>query len=256
MILRRVVEHLRKQHWTSVFIELAIVVFGVYLGLQAQDWGKRLDDREHETQLVEDFLADLAIDRSQLGVGLTADVNRISAANASLEGAGLKPLLFDWQLPTSGIVDYSFDMSKASGVPADQRDRLWSGVVMGYHPTLSTSTYDAMIGAGDIRIIRDREIVREIQLYHNLSLSVGEQNDKILRLRESALYVGATWGLAPMTPTPADEYLRLVAREPRLAATIRIIGTFAVFHHGEMKSADERAARLQARLQDYLKAVK
>ncbi|HSE13240.1 MAG TPA: hypothetical protein VLB69_11455, partial [Rudaea sp.] len=156
MILSRLVEHVKKQHWTGVFIELVIVVFGVYLGLQAQEWSKRLDDRQLETQLDADFLADLAIDRSQLGNGMAFDKRRIGAANASLEGAGLAPLQFEWEMPNKDIVDYSFDMSQASSVPADRRDRLWNDVVMGYHPTLSTSTYDAMVGAGDIRIIRDR----------------------------------------------------------------------------------------------------
>jgi hypothetical protein len=38
MILRRVVEHLKQQHWTAAFLDFAIVVVGVFVGLQAQDW--------------------------------------------------------------------------------------------------------------------------------------------------------------------------------------------------------------------------
>jgi len=38
MILRRIAEHLKQQHWTGVFIELAIVVLGVFLGMQVSNW--------------------------------------------------------------------------------------------------------------------------------------------------------------------------------------------------------------------------
>ena len=38
MILRRLTQHLKQQHWTGVFIELVIVILGVFIGMQVQDW--------------------------------------------------------------------------------------------------------------------------------------------------------------------------------------------------------------------------
>ena len=38
MILRRITQHLKQQHWTGVFIELVIVILGVFIGMQVQDW--------------------------------------------------------------------------------------------------------------------------------------------------------------------------------------------------------------------------
>ena len=46
MILRRVVANLKQQQWTSVAIELAIVVLGVFIGLQASEWDQSRRDRE------------------------------------------------------------------------------------------------------------------------------------------------------------------------------------------------------------------
>lgn len=37
MILRRIAEHMKQQHWTRVFIEIAIVVLGVFIGMQADN---------------------------------------------------------------------------------------------------------------------------------------------------------------------------------------------------------------------------
>ena len=48
MILRRIVENLKQQHWTSVFIELAVVVFGVFIGLQVDNWNQARSDRAAE----------------------------------------------------------------------------------------------------------------------------------------------------------------------------------------------------------------
>ena len=41
MILRRLVENLKQQHWTAVAIELVIVVLGVFIGLQVRTGPRR-----------------------------------------------------------------------------------------------------------------------------------------------------------------------------------------------------------------------
>ena len=53
MILRRLAEHLRQQHWTGVFIELVIVVLGVFIGLQVSNWNEARRERSLERQYLE-----------------------------------------------------------------------------------------------------------------------------------------------------------------------------------------------------------
>lgn len=255
MILRRVIEHVKAQNWTAVGIDFAIVVVGVYLGLQVQEWSKSRDDRQRESQIVADMLADLQIDRSQYANGIEYALRRIGAANASLEGAGLPPVSFGYTLPSADIVDYAFDISKTPEIAQDERGRLWSAVVLGYFPTPSTSTYDAIVGGGDIKVLRDRDLVRDIQLYRNLTGSVSIQNEKVVDIRADVLRIGMKYGLAPYVVMPPEDYYRLIASEPELAAAIRLQATFAIFHHGEIASADARAAQLQRRLEGYLDAT-
>ena len=38
MILSRVIEHMRHQHWTAVFLDLVIVVLGVFIGTNVTNW--------------------------------------------------------------------------------------------------------------------------------------------------------------------------------------------------------------------------
>ncbi len=53
MITRRILSHLRQQHWTGVFIELVIVILGVFIGLQVQDWNSaRIARTELNQQLI------------------------------------------------------------------------------------------------------------------------------------------------------------------------------------------------------------
>ena len=45
MLLRRVIEHVRQQHWTAVWIDLAVVVVGVFIGIQVSNWNEARADR-------------------------------------------------------------------------------------------------------------------------------------------------------------------------------------------------------------------
>ncbi|TJY65038.1 hypothetical protein E4T66_02110 [Sinimarinibacterium sp. CAU 1509] len=55
MILRRIVEHVKNQHWTAIVIDFVIVVVGVFIGLQAQDWaverGRQKNEHEYLDRL-------------------------------------------------------------------------------------------------------------------------------------------------------------------------------------------------------------
>ena len=57
MLLRRVIEHVREQNWTAISIDFVIVVIGVFVGLQVQEWSQGRADRQSERQIVQDLLA-------------------------------------------------------------------------------------------------------------------------------------------------------------------------------------------------------
>ena len=59
MILRRLADAIRQQNWFTVCIELLIVIIGVYMGLQAQNWNEARIERNtaigYHSQLVEEL---------------------------------------------------------------------------------------------------------------------------------------------------------------------------------------------------------
>jgi len=65
MILRRVIQHVKKQEWTAIWIDLVIVVVGVFIGIQVANWNEdrasRNAEARHLEEIAEDLRADIAI---------------------------------------------------------------------------------------------------------------------------------------------------------------------------------------------------
>jgi len=53
MILRRVIAHFRKQEWTAIFLDFVIVVVGVFVGLQVNNWNEARQARDAEAALLD-----------------------------------------------------------------------------------------------------------------------------------------------------------------------------------------------------------
>ncbi len=66
MLLRRITQHVKNQNWFAVFLDFIIVVAGVFIGLQVQDWAiekKRLSSERQYLERLHDEVEQLAITR-------------------------------------------------------------------------------------------------------------------------------------------------------------------------------------------------
>lgn len=52
MIIRRVFEHVRKQQWAAVFIDFVVVVVGIFVALQVDNWNESRKERIQEHALL------------------------------------------------------------------------------------------------------------------------------------------------------------------------------------------------------------
>ena len=54
MRLRRITEHVKAQNWTAVVLDFLVVVAGVFVGVQVNEWWlSRLDARKERAYLLE-----------------------------------------------------------------------------------------------------------------------------------------------------------------------------------------------------------
>lgn len=68
MILRKIAEAIREQNWFTVVLEVLIVVFGVFIGLQVDGWNEDRKARVQERQTLERLF-----EESQAAVGFFRD---------------------------------------------------------------------------------------------------------------------------------------------------------------------------------------
>lgn len=63
MVVRRIREHVAGHNWFAVFVDLIIVILGVFIGLQASNWNAaRIERREvnaYRTQIIDDLTANV-----------------------------------------------------------------------------------------------------------------------------------------------------------------------------------------------------
>ena len=69
MLLRRITEHVKAQNWTAVALDFVIVVVGVYLGIQVNNWNEARAEARREAV----YLAALKEDFGQIIAELEAD---------------------------------------------------------------------------------------------------------------------------------------------------------------------------------------
>jgi hypothetical protein len=83
MILRRVIAHFRKQEWTAIAIDFVIVVVGVFVGLQVNNWNEARGDRANEIAYLEALNEDIAFSIGSLEKTID-NMNRQQEVRAAL----------------------------------------------------------------------------------------------------------------------------------------------------------------------------
>jgi len=254
MLLRRVIEHVKAQHWTAVALDFVIVVMGVFIGIQVANWNEARSDRQREEQILRDIAADLRLDREEFATGREIAFLQIAAANYALTAAGLAPV--------SSIDMPSVDAPSISGSgnvaapdlsppPISARDRLWSSSIVSYYPTPSTAAFDALLSSGELGLISDEALVRELQFYKQLLVGFGKSQITTFRpLRNDAIAIGQSFGLSAFGSVEEENFVRLVESKPSLAAALRTQAEMTLLQSVLIDTTDARAEALLRRLED------
>jgi len=144
MILKRISEQIVSQNWFAVIVEFAIVVLGVFMGLQVQDWNDERKERIEE----KDLLIRLYQETQELSANQRLDLE--DRRQRAILLAGVTPVL------------YSIEPARSfSGIECRE--------VLGSHvnrrPPDELPVLDEMIATGEFGILRDSAIKELLRQY-------------------------------------------------------------------------------------------
>ena len=145
MILQRVARDFREQNWISVFLELFVVVVGIFLGLRADAWNEARRDRIRERVHLEQIYAELGTDVDELKD------------------------LSDSQSEIASNLMFAIGIVKRGKIAPDEVDRFkWAIMLAVRYPpaTIQRAGYDTLIASGDFSILQDPDLrTRLVRLY-------------------------------------------------------------------------------------------
>jgi Family of unknown function (DUF6090) len=135
MILRRVIQHVKKQEWTAIWIDLVIVVAGVFIGIQVSNWNAERETNKKAAIFTERLKADLR--EEAWGYEYLILYNRDILANAERVLAVM-----------AGEAEMSDEQFVISAYRASQYK----------YNVRQRATYDEMISTGSIDLISDQTL--------------------------------------------------------------------------------------------------
>jgi len=145
MIMRRLAAAMAEQNWFTVMLELAIVIFGIIIALQVNDWVRERDERKLEAAALQRLLAEA----ENAVAYIDRDVVRADQLNEARRQA-------------VAVVDGQ------SEIPQDDLALRVGINTMVNTPTMTPArtTYDELTSAGQMQLIRSARIRDQIALYY------------------------------------------------------------------------------------------
>ncbi len=145
MILRRMAEAFRKRDWFTVLVEIMIVVMGVFLGLQVDNWNQARQDRAREAIYLERLHADV-----ETALGTTLQLgDRVAARVADAERV------------SEAIYGRDPSVTEIDAQSCESIGRLHIFYVEGY----ALPTLEELIATGQFDLIRDQRLLQALSEY-------------------------------------------------------------------------------------------
>ena len=145
MILNRIASGLRKNDWGTIAIEILIVVVGIFLGLQVDDWNESRKERQRETRYLERLYEDLEQD--------------IDTIEANLSSYSAREDMADFLLET--VRNPELIMSEPSRFVISVLQAAFTS-----SPAISDHTFEELKFSGDLVIIQDEALRSALSKYY------------------------------------------------------------------------------------------
>lgn len=215
MLLRRITKHVKDQNWFAVGIDFVIVVIGVFVGLQMSNWNDAQSDRALRSEYLSQLTEDLRADMDEAAETAASHFQRVAAIKDVVEAAGLETPLAE--IYNEGVV------LKAPTIPKFESDYPYAhNHKISFLPQfeLSTETIDALVGNGHFELLRDPQLVQQIQSYYRLLDRARNSEASVLRAHSILSEARYDNGISLFGRTTIDDFAAAVKADQRLAASL------------------------------------
>ena len=160
MILKRLRQAFATRNWNTALLEITVLVIGIFLGLQVDDWNEARKHRQEETVYLNKLSDDLTVMQAALVIKVDRHDESIQKMTAALHA------LEDCRISDTTRSDLSFTL-----------ERYQNSAVFNY----LSATYDEMVASGALARIGDQELKQQIAQTFSLlaNLSANQRSFRI-----------------------------------------------------------------------------
>lgn len=256
MVFARLIEHVKKQHWTGVLIEVAIVTLGVFIGLQVNNWNEARANRgivaRHLSEIAEDLRAHIASHAEILG----SATSKIAAVDYVYEQAFGANLPASAKLPaTVHLGSEDWPVPQTAPYPADRLDYLMGAIDSVRTPVGTRSGYDSLIASGHLGLIENKNLARAIQVCFGHLDDVLDTSNAFRIFRNEGATLLYRFGVSVFDRRPAGEIVALARNQPEFAAYLRSQRESAAIHAGLLDRQHAETVELLGKIEAELKQL-
>lgn len=135
MLLRSISKHVKEQNWFAILLDLFIVIFGVFIGIQVSNWNQEWAGERQAKVLLNRLYDDLQNDQDSLNSELVYKASVRKYAMIVLDALNGKKSISDKQFIIS-----AYQASQMSGA--------WS----------TRTTFNEIISTGQFNLIKDQQL--------------------------------------------------------------------------------------------------
>ena len=239
MIMRRIARRLAQQDWFAVAIEFALIVAGVFVGIQVANWNDSRKDRALEGTYLARIAQDVRNDVSEMDEIIRVSAVRFALLNEMLPQASGRALPdgFDsarGRITIEAVPAYADNGPNSPGFALFILTPLEG----------NRSAYNTMISAGGLTHMSNAARLRQVQDYYaavdrerHFEVGLEQNRDKFIDAERKL-------GMSPVKPASVDEISTAFAANPELLASAQNYWLYTNRHLKLMRALQAQAREL------------
>ncbi len=223
MLLRRVTQHVKEQNWFAVALDFVIVVAGILIAFQITEWNEARVDNARIERRLDNITVDLRADIVEISEIVEIAQWRSAAIFAILTASDNAPVK-QYEAADGEIFDVFQPSPFESQLTTTANNAItWLATLDG-----NQGAYEALISTGDLQIIEDQDLAREIQAYYAHAKEVYDQDRAHQFLRDLVEQSKHRLGAGVVSKITLDQLIEFARNDHQFAAELSSLFAYDV----------------------------